>query len=78
LEYRLKSQLALMRIAARDASVYKLLSEVRHLLKPLTVLDETELVRRVEAEMARQHYRPNLPAQSREFPDLADSASRRV
>jgi len=64
LEYRLKSQLALTRIATRDASVYKLLAEVRHLLKPLTVLDEPELVRRVEAEMAREHYRPYSPAQS--------------
>jgi 2-polyprenyl-6-methoxyphenol hydroxylase-like FAD-dependent oxidoreductase len=52
LEYRLKSQVALARIATRDPSVYELFSEVRHLLKPLTVLDEPELVSRVEAEMA--------------------------
>jgi 2-polyprenyl-6-methoxyphenol hydroxylase-like FAD-dependent oxidoreductase len=52
LEYRLKSQVALARIATRDASVYELLSEVRHLLKPLAVLDEPELARRVEAEMS--------------------------
>ena len=51
LEYRLKSQLALARIATRDPSVYKLVAEVRHLLKPLEALDEPALVRRMEAEM---------------------------
>jgi hypothetical protein len=29
-----------------------LFAEVRHLLKPLSALDDPELVRRVEAEMA--------------------------
>jgi flavin-dependent dehydrogenase len=52
LEDRLKFQGALTRIATHDADVHKLLTEVRHLLKPLSVLDEPELVRRVEAEMA--------------------------
>jgi 2-polyprenyl-6-methoxyphenol hydroxylase-like FAD-dependent oxidoreductase len=52
LEYRLKSQVALTRIATRDPSVWELVSEVRNLLKPLAVLEEPELVRRVEAEMA--------------------------
>jgi 2-polyprenyl-6-methoxyphenol hydroxylase-like FAD-dependent oxidoreductase len=52
LEYRLKSQVALARIATRDPSVCELMSEVRHLLKPLSVLEEPELARRVEAEMA--------------------------
>jgi 2-polyprenyl-6-methoxyphenol hydroxylase-like FAD-dependent oxidoreductase len=52
LEYRLKSQVALARIATRDASVYELVSEVRHLLKPLAVLEEPGLASRVEAEMA--------------------------
>jgi hypothetical protein len=51
LEDRLNAQFALARIGTRDASVWKLLSEVRHLLKPMTVLDEPELVGRVEAEM---------------------------
>jgi hypothetical protein len=50
LEYRLKLQLALGRIATRDPSVHKLVSEVRHLLKPLEALDEPALVRRMEAE----------------------------
>ena len=54
LEYRLKSQVALARIATRDPSVYELLSEVRHLLKPLVALDDPELVRRVNAEVAAE------------------------
>jgi len=52
LEQRLKSQFALGRIASRDASVYRLLTEVRHLLKPMSVLREPELTRRVTAELA--------------------------
>jgi 2-polyprenyl-6-methoxyphenol hydroxylase-like FAD-dependent oxidoreductase len=52
LDDRLKSQVALARIATRDPAVYELFAEVRHLLKPLSVLEEPELVRRVEAEMA--------------------------
>jgi flavin-dependent dehydrogenase len=52
LDDRLKFQGALTRISTHDADVYELFSEVRHLLKPLSVLDEPELVRRVEAEMA--------------------------
>jgi 2-polyprenyl-6-methoxyphenol hydroxylase-like FAD-dependent oxidoreductase len=52
LEDRLKSQFALTRIANRDPYVFELLSEVRHLLRPLAALDEPELVRRVEAEMS--------------------------
>jgi 2-polyprenyl-6-methoxyphenol hydroxylase-like FAD-dependent oxidoreductase len=52
LEDRLKSQLALTRIATQDPVVYQLVSEVRHLLKPLSTLKEPDLERRVEAEMA--------------------------
>ena len=52
LEDRLNAQFALARIGTRDASVWKLLSEVRHLLKPLAVLEEPELARRVKAEIA--------------------------
>jgi flavin-dependent dehydrogenase len=51
LEQRLNSQFALMRIATRDPAVWKLMSEVRHLLKPLAALEEPELVRRVKEEM---------------------------
>ena len=52
LEDRLKSQAALARLATRDPAVCELFAEVRHLLKPLSALDDPELVRRVEAEMA--------------------------
>jgi hypothetical protein len=52
LEDRLKFQGALARISTYNADVYKLVAEVRRLLKSLSVLDEPELVRRVEAEMA--------------------------
>jgi 2-polyprenyl-6-methoxyphenol hydroxylase-like FAD-dependent oxidoreductase len=52
LEYRLNAQFALARIATRDPSIWELLSEVRHLLKPLAVLEEPGLASKVEAEMA--------------------------
>jgi hypothetical protein len=52
LEDRLNAQFALARIATRDPSIWKLLSEVRHLLKPLAVLQAPELARRVKAEIA--------------------------
>jgi 2-polyprenyl-6-methoxyphenol hydroxylase-like FAD-dependent oxidoreductase len=52
LEDRLKFQGALTRISTHDADVFELVAEVRHLLKPLSVLDEPELIRKVEAEMA--------------------------
>ena len=51
LEQRLNSQFALTRIATRDSAVWKLMSEVRHLLKPLAALDDPGLVRRVKREM---------------------------
>jgi 2-polyprenyl-6-methoxyphenol hydroxylase-like FAD-dependent oxidoreductase len=51
LEQRLNSQFALTRIATRDPAVWKLMSEVRHLLKPLAALEEPGLVRRVKEEM---------------------------
>jgi hypothetical protein len=51
LEQRLNSQFALTRLATRDPDVWKLMSEVRHLLKPLAALEEPELVRRVNEEM---------------------------
>ena len=52
MEDKLKFQSALTRISTHDADVYELVAEVRHLLKPPSVLDEQELVRRVQAEMA--------------------------
>ncbi|MBV8653944.1 MAG: squalene monooxygenase, partial [Alphaproteobacteria bacterium] len=43
---------ALSRLAARDPEVQRLVIEVWHLLKPSSVYQDPELVRRVEAEMA--------------------------
>jgi 2-polyprenyl-6-methoxyphenol hydroxylase-like FAD-dependent oxidoreductase len=48
LEDILNFQKGLGRLAARDATVFKLLSDVRHLLKPLNALDEPSIVARVE------------------------------
>ena len=51
LEQMLKFGLSLTRLAARDAAVHKLTSEVQHLLKPRTVYQDPELVQRVLAVM---------------------------
>jgi hypothetical protein len=52
LEDRLTFQRALGGLAVRDAEIYKLLVEIRHLLKPLTVLDDPSIVKRVKEELA--------------------------
>jgi 2-polyprenyl-6-methoxyphenol hydroxylase-like FAD-dependent oxidoreductase len=52
LEARLKFGGALARLAMQDAEAHRVLTEVRHLLKPATALRERELVARVEALMA--------------------------
>ena len=51
LQERLNFQKGLSRLAARDASVFQLLIEVRHLLKPLAVLDDPSIVSRIEEEV---------------------------
>jgi flavin-dependent dehydrogenase len=51
LEERLRSQGAYLRLATQDPAVNELLTEVRHLLKPLSALEEPDLVRRVEEEI---------------------------
>ena len=51
LQERLKFQKKLGRLAARDASVFQLLIEVRHLLKPLTALEAPSIVSRTEEEV---------------------------
>jgi hypothetical protein len=51
LQERLNFQNGLGRLAARDASVFELLLEVRHLHKPLTVLDAPSIVRKIEEEV---------------------------
>jgi 2-polyprenyl-6-methoxyphenol hydroxylase-like FAD-dependent oxidoreductase len=52
LEDRLNFQTALDRLAVRDVKIYKLLIEIRHLLKPLTLLDDPSIVGRVMEEIA--------------------------
>ena len=54
LEERLNFQKGLGQLAARDASVFELLSDVRHLLKPLNALNDPSIVSRVESELASE------------------------
>jgi 2-polyprenyl-6-methoxyphenol hydroxylase-like FAD-dependent oxidoreductase len=54
LQERLNFQKGLSRLAARDVAVFELLTDVRHLLKPLNVLDDPSIVRRVENEVAAE------------------------
>jgi 2-polyprenyl-6-methoxyphenol hydroxylase-like FAD-dependent oxidoreductase len=51
LEDRLDFQSALNRLAVHDVKIYELLIEIRHLLKPLTLLENPSIVRRVKEEM---------------------------
>jgi flavin-dependent dehydrogenase len=53
LEDRLNFQWALGRVAVRDAAVYELLTEIRHVLKPLSLLDDPSIVERVKEEIAK-------------------------
>jgi flavin-dependent dehydrogenase len=53
LEDRLNFQRALGRLAVRDAEVYEFLTEIRHVLKPLSLLDDPSIVRRVKEEIAK-------------------------
>jgi 2-polyprenyl-6-methoxyphenol hydroxylase-like FAD-dependent oxidoreductase len=52
LEDRLNFQRALGRLAVRDAEIYELLIEIRHVLKPLALLDDSSIVSRVKEEIA--------------------------
>jgi hypothetical protein len=52
LEDRLNFQSALGRLAARDVEIYELLVEIRHVLKPLNLLDDPSIVTRVKEEIA--------------------------
>jgi len=52
LEDRLNFQSALGRLAVRDTEIYELLVEIRHVLKPLTLLDDPSIVKRVKEEIA--------------------------
>jgi flavin-dependent dehydrogenase len=51
LDDSLQFQNALIHLTTRDADLVELLAEVRHLLKPMSVLNEPDILRRVEAEM---------------------------
>jgi 2-polyprenyl-6-methoxyphenol hydroxylase-like FAD-dependent oxidoreductase len=51
LEDRLNFQKGLARLAVRDPEIFKLFLEVRHLLKPVSVLDDPSIVRRVKEEL---------------------------
>ena len=53
LKDRLDFRRALGRLAVRDPEVYELLTEIRNLLKPLSLLDDPSIVRRVKEEIAR-------------------------
>jgi hypothetical protein len=56
LEDRLNFQRALGRLAARDAVTFELLTEIRHVLRPLSLLDGPSLARRVKEEMAKSSH----------------------
>jgi hypothetical protein len=51
LEDRLNFQKALDRLATRDVKIHELLREIRHLLRPLTLLEDPDIVKRVKEEM---------------------------
>ena len=50
-DQRLRYGMALVRLAAEDADVHKVLAEVTHLLRPQSALREPELANRVRALM---------------------------
>ena len=51
-EDRLNFQSALGRLAVHDVDIYEMLIEIRHVLKPLTLLDDPSIARIVKEEMA--------------------------
>jgi hypothetical protein len=59
LQERLNFQKGLGQLAARDASVFQLLLDVRNLLKPLMVLDDPSIVSRVEEEIRQTSELPS-------------------
>jgi 2-polyprenyl-6-methoxyphenol hydroxylase-like FAD-dependent oxidoreductase len=65
LEDRLNFQRALGRVAVHDPEVYELLTEIRHVLKPLSLLDDPSIVRRVKDEIARGSQDKHLLAVAR-------------
>jgi hypothetical protein len=59
---RLNFQRGLGQLAARDASVFQLLIDVRNLVKPLTMLDDRSIVSRVEEEIRQTSERSSAQA----------------
>jgi 2-polyprenyl-6-methoxyphenol hydroxylase-like FAD-dependent oxidoreductase len=53
LEDRLNFQRALGRLAVRDTELLELLIEIRHVLRPLSLLDDPSIVSRVKEEIAK-------------------------
>jgi 2-polyprenyl-6-methoxyphenol hydroxylase-like FAD-dependent oxidoreductase len=53
LENKLNFQLGVTRLATCDGEFYRLLLEIRHLLKPWNLLDDPSIADRVKAEMSR-------------------------
>ncbi|MBV9105714.1 MAG: hypothetical protein JO313_06785 [Verrucomicrobia bacterium] len=51
-EDHLTFQRAFGRVAVLDAEIYKLLVEIRHVLKPLSLLDDPSIAKRVKEEIA--------------------------
>ena len=62
LQERLNFQRGLGQLAARDASVFQLLIDVRNLVKPLTMLDDRSIVSRVEEEIRQTSERSSAQA----------------
>jgi hypothetical protein len=54
LEERLNFQKGLARLATRDAAVFELLTDVRHLLKPLKVLEDPSIADRIKEEVTSE------------------------
>jgi hypothetical protein len=53
LEDRLNFQRALGRLAARDAGIFEMLIEIRHMLKPRSLLEGSSIARRVKEEITK-------------------------
>jgi hypothetical protein len=54
LEQRLKFQKGLSQLAAQEAAVFEMLVEVRHLLKPLKLLEDPAIADRINREVSSE------------------------
>jgi hypothetical protein len=64
LEDRFNFQRGLGRLASCDAEIYELLLEIRHVLKPLTLLDDHFIVRSKRRNRGRGQGKESLEAPS--------------